>query len=79
MAESPLYAEVNGIRIAYDRTGGGFPLLLLHGFPRTRRTWAQVTPALARRFTVVAPDRPGYGDSDRPSDPARRVGGHAKT
>ena len=70
MADEPLYAEVNGLRVAYDRTGDGFGLLLLHGFPRTRRTWAQVTPALARRFTVVAPDRPGYGDSDRPSDPA---------
>ena len=69
MTDSPLYADINGIRIAYDRTGDGFPLLLLHGFPRTRRTWAQVTPALAERFTVVAPDRRGYGDSDRPSDP----------
>ena len=70
MTEGPLYAEVNGIRVAYDRTGDGFPLLLLHGFPRTRRTWAQVTPPLAERFTVVAPDRRGYGDSDRPSDAA---------
>ena len=70
MANEPLYADVNGIRIAYDRTGNGFGLLLLHGFPRTRRTWAEVTPALARRFTVVAPDRRGYGDSERPSDPS---------
>ena len=69
MADTALYADLNGIRVAYDRTGDGFPLLLLHGFPRTRRTWAQVTPALAERFTVVAPDRRGYGDSDRPADP----------
>ncbi|MCI0816563.1 MAG: alpha/beta fold hydrolase, partial [Chloroflexi bacterium] len=76
MADAPLYANVNGIRVAYDRTGDGFPLLLLHGFPRTRRTWAQVTPPLAERFTVVAPDRRGYGDSDRPSDPATYDNAH---
>ncbi|MCH8849139.1 MAG: alpha/beta hydrolase [Chloroflexi bacterium] len=76
MADAPLYANVNGIRVAYDRTGDGFGLLLLHGFPRTRRTWAQVTPALAERFTVVAPDRRGYGDSDRPSDPAAYDNAH---
>ena len=39
MADSPLYATINGIRVAYDRTGDGFGLLLMHGFPRTRRTW----------------------------------------
>ena len=76
MADAPLYANVNGIRVAYDRTGDGFPLLLMHGFPRTRRTWAQVTPALSERFTVLAPDRRGYGDSDRPSDPATYDNAH---
>jgi len=64
------FAKVNGIRIAYETTGSGFPLLLLHGFPRTRRTWSRVTPALAERFTVVAADRRGYGDSERPAPPA---------
>lgn len=64
------YATVNGIEVAYEVTGSGFPLLLLHGFPRTRRTWSRVTPALARRFTVVAADRRGYGDSARPAPPA---------
>jgi haloacetate dehalogenase len=70
MNGTPLFAEVNGIRIAYEKTGQGYPLLLLHGFPRTHRVWSRVTPALARRFTVVAPDRRGYGDSDRPTDSA---------
>lgn len=67
---APRYATVNGIRVAFETAGSGFPLLCLHGFPRTRRTWEKVTPALARRFTVVAPDRRGYGDTDRPQDPA---------
>ena len=63
-------ATLNGVRIAYESAGGGFPLLALHGFPRTRRTWEKVAPALAGRFTVVAPDRRGYGDSERIPDSA---------
>ena len=63
------YASVNGVRIAYETAGSGFPLLLLHGFPRTHRVWQSVAPALSRRFTLVTPDRRGYGDSDKPSDP----------
>jgi haloacetate dehalogenase len=61
------FARVNGVRIAYERRGSGFPLLLLHGFPRTRRTWSRVVPALEQRFTLIAADRRGYGDSDRPA------------
>jgi haloacetate dehalogenase len=63
------YASVNDIRIAYETVGSGFPLLLLHGFPRTHQVWGKVAPALSRRFTLVAPDRRGYGDSDKPADP----------
>ena len=70
MNGDPLYARLNGIRIAYDRTGQGYPLFLLHGFPRNRKVWSKVTPLLESRFTLIAPDRRGYGDSDRPADPA---------
>src|SRR5207302_8046069 len=70
MDGDPHYAQVNGIRVAYDRTGDGYPLVALHGFPRNRNVWRKVTPLLASRFTVLAPDRRGYGDSDRPTDPA---------
>ncbi|MDA0799380.1 MAG: alpha/beta hydrolase [Chloroflexi bacterium] len=66
---TPQYAKVNGIRIAYEATGGGFPLLMLHGFPRTHRTWEKVAPLLTQRFTLITPDRRGYGDSDRGSAP----------
>jgi pimeloyl-ACP methyl ester carboxylesterase len=64
------YASVNGVRLAYDKSGGGYPMLLIHGFPRDRRLWRKVIPALAARFTVVAMDRRGYGESDRPADAA---------
>jgi haloacetate dehalogenase len=41
-------------------------MVLLHGYPQTGHMWRKVMPALATRFTVVAPDLRGYGDSDRP-------------
>jgi haloacetate dehalogenase len=46
--------------------GSGPPLLLLHGFPETHLMWHAVAPALLERFTVVAADLPGYGQSFRP-------------
>jgi haloacetate dehalogenase len=46
--------------------GAGPPLLLLHGYPQTHLMWHAVAPALAERFTVVAADLPGYGDSFKP-------------
>ncbi len=54
------------VRIHYRRAGAGPPLVLLHGYPQTGHMWRKVMPALAERFTVVAPDLRGYGDSDRP-------------
>ena len=56
-----------GVRIHYRQIGNGPGLVLLHGFPQTAHMWRKVMPALADRFTVVAPDLRGYGDSDRPA------------
>jgi haloacetate dehalogenase len=64
------YAAVNRIRLAYEKAGAGYPLLLIHGFPRDRRLWRKVAPGLVERFTVIAMDRRGYGESDRLSDAA---------
>lgn len=50
--------------------GSGPPLLLLHGHPQTHITWRKIAPALARDFTVVAPDLRGYGDSAKPPSDA---------
>jgi haloacetate dehalogenase len=55
------------VRIHYRRAGQGPPMVLLHGYPQTGHMWRKVMPALAGRFTVVAPDLRGYGDSDRPA------------
>ena len=56
----------DSVRIRTAVGGDGPPLLLLHGFPQTHLTWHLVAPRLAERFTVVAPDLRGYGDSARP-------------
>lgn len=51
----------------YARVGGsGPPLLLIHGYPQTHLMWHAAAPLLAQRFTVVATDLAGYGDSLRP-------------
>lgn len=42
------------------------PIILLHGFPESHRTWRAVAPALAERIFVVAPDQRGFGASDKP-------------
>jgi haloacetate dehalogenase len=57
----------DGVRIHYRRMGAGPAMVLLHGYPQTGHMWRKVMPALAERFTVVAPDLRGYGDSDKPA------------
>jgi haloacetate dehalogenase len=57
--------------------GSGPAVLLLHGYPQTHVAWHRIAPGLARRFTVVAPDLPGYGDSTAPEpDPSHAA--HSK-
>jgi len=51
--------------------GNGPPLLLLHGYPQTHAMWHKIVPALSNRFTVVAADLRGYGDSDKPPGDSR--------
>jgi pimeloyl-ACP methyl ester carboxylesterase len=55
-----------GLSLAYWREGvGGYPLLLIHGFPETKRIFARnVAPLAAAGFEVIVPDLRGYGDSD---------------
>jgi haloacetate dehalogenase len=48
--------------------GSGPPLLLIHGAPLTHLSWFRVAPELAKRYTVVAADLRGYGDSSKPED-----------
>lgn len=61
-------AEVDGVKLHYMTAGHGPALLLLHGYAETSRMWRPIIPTLAERFTVIAPDLPGIGDSDIPAD-----------
>ena len=60
-------AEVDGLKIHYLKAGQGPAVLLLHGYAETSRMWRPIIPLLAERFTVVAPDLPGIGDSGIPA------------
>ncbi len=59
-----------GFSLAYVREGiGGYPLLLIHGFPETKRIWYRNIEALASAgFEVIVPDLRGFGDSDLAPD-----------
>jgi haloacetate dehalogenase len=65
-----LYVETDRGAIQARVGGSGPPLLVLHGYPETHLMWHGCADALARRFTVVATDLPGYGDSHRPTPAA---------
>ncbi len=59
--------EIDGLKIHYLTSGQGPAVLLLHGYAETSRMWRPIIPLLAERFTVVAPDLPGIGDSGIPA------------
>ncbi len=58
--------KANGVTIHCRVGGKGRPILLLHGYPQTHVMWHKIAPALAEKYTVVASDLRGYGDSAKP-------------
>src|SRR6266545_6244135 len=58
--------ELHGHRVAYRCAGEGPVIVLVHGITSTSSTWERVLPALAKRFTVLAPDLLGHGGSAKP-------------
>src|SRR5918993_3045077 len=60
--------KTSGTTIHVVKGGQGPPLLLLHGAPQSHITWRFVAPPLAKRYTVVAADLRGYGDSGKMPD-----------
>ena len=72
-------AKIGNIQLHY-LTAGNAPatVILLHGFAETSRMWRPIIPLLAQKFTVIAPDLPGIGDSSIPDkvdmlDAARKI------
>jgi pimeloyl-ACP methyl ester carboxylesterase len=60
------HVSIHGHDMAYRMEGSGPALLLLHGIASSSRTWRDVIPRLTDRFTVVAPDLMGHGQSEKP-------------
>jgi pimeloyl-ACP methyl ester carboxylesterase len=62
------YAIVEGVKLHYLTGGHGPAVILLHGYTQTSRMWTPIIPLLAKKFTVIAPDLPGIGDSEIPKN-----------
>jgi pimeloyl-ACP methyl ester carboxylesterase len=62
-------ANVDGLKVFYREAGAAAApaLLLLHGFPSASHMFRDLIPLLADRFRIVAPDLPGFGQSDMPA------------
>ena len=60
------FQTIHGYRRAYRIAGSGPALLLIHGIGDNSETWNTVQAKLAQRFTVIAPDLLGHGQSDKP-------------
>src|SRR5215470_13649809 len=61
------YCSVNGIKIYYEVSGAGLPLLLIHANPFDHRLWQYQIASFSTFFKVVAVDLRGYGHSDKPT------------
>ena len=56
------------MKLHYTTGGHGAPLILVHCYAETSRMWTPILPVVGEKFTVVAPDLPGIGDSAIPAD-----------
>jgi pimeloyl-ACP methyl ester carboxylesterase len=70
---------IDGFRLAYDRTGTGPAVLLLHGWPGDRTDYREVVPLVAAATDVIVPDLRGFGESDKhAADPAAQYSAAAQ-
>ncbi len=58
---------VDGIKMYYETSGQGEPLVLLHAFGGSGQTWSRMVPEFAKRYQVIVPDLRGHGRSTNPS------------
>ena len=61
------FIHANGVRLFYDSTGEGEPVVLAHGSWGDHHNWDLVVPELAKQFRVITYDRRGHSDSERPA------------
>src|SRR6266566_244081 len=60
--------KTESVQLHYLTAGHGPAVILLHGYAENSRMWRPIIPLLAEKFTVIAPDLPGIGDSSIPPD-----------
>ena len=61
-------AKIDNVELHYLTAGHGPAVILLHGYAETSRMWRPIIPLLTEKFTVIAPDLPGIGDSSIPAE-----------
>jgi len=72
-------AAIDGFRLAYERTGSGPAVLLLHGWPGDRTDYHAVVPLVSQAADVIVPDLRGFGESDKhAADPAAQYSAAAQ-
>src|SRR5690242_12661678 len=64
------FIRVDDIQLAYEDTGLGQPVVLLHGYPFNRSLWTEQVSALSSSYRVVTPDLRGLGESESSPGPA---------
>ncbi|WP_263355020.1 alpha/beta fold hydrolase [Acidicapsa acidisoli] len=70
LTSGPLDTASAAKKIAFDRIGNGEKVLLISGFPQTRRSWNRLIPLLSAKFQLIPADLPSFGDSEILSAPA---------
>ncbi|HAL81331.1 MAG TPA: alpha/beta hydrolase [Mucilaginibacter sp.] len=70
-------AKVNDIEIAYETTGKGVPLVLIHGHPFDYTMWYPQVEAFSKNYKVITPDLRGYGKSSLPAGEITRFEDYA--
>jgi pimeloyl-ACP methyl ester carboxylesterase len=62
-ASGPIDFKAEAMKIAYDRVGRGEKVLLISGFPQTRRSWNKLIPLMSQKYELIPADLPSFGDS----------------
>ena len=61
------FTTSDGVRIYFEDTGEGFPLVLLHPWPTDHAMWLFQVPVFSENYRIITPDSRGLGRSDKPS------------
>lgn len=64
-----LNINIKGVNIACTKEGSGEAVVLLHGWGSNRKLFDRISAKVSEKYTVIAPDLPGFGDSEEPKEP----------